>query len=703
MSPEFDDRERDQILRDLQSPDEEVRRLAVEQLGSLPTAEALPRLVECLGDSDWRVRKTAVERLVAAPDSGGVLDALIQALADGENPGRRNSAVEALVEIGEAAVPSLVETLSSDDVDVRKFAVDALAGVGSRSAQDALLATLRDADPNVRAAAADALGMIGEAGSAGALLAISNDGDEDHLVRFSALRALARLDVPVSAAGIAAALDQSTLRAAAFGVLGRMDDPEAIERLLKGVVSGSRAAREAAMQALLRMLGVVDGERAQRVVSDLREAARGACSLVPELVERLEVADLSMRLVHVQFMGLLDLPSCAVPILRAGRDEAIREVAHRTLAAMGQTAEAAFDEEWSELDVELRCDACEVLAMCSGDRGSQRLLAALEEEDAELRGAAARALGRRRCMDSVVPLVERLEAAAGSDEFDAEDEVEAVIDGLVCLAGAPDEGADPAVAARIAELLSERLDGAGEPVRHAIASVMGKIGRPDDAELVSILLKDSSARVRRAAVDALSRLDSAADCEPLRLALADESPAVRVAAAAALGGSRSGSALDDLGRLLHDEDDRVRAAAVRAMGAVGERLGEEASAPVIGQVGGLLREGGAVAMACAEALRRIGGLAAARTASGLLTRTEPELVQAAIACIGEHGDAECVEDLLALVAHDGWAVRADAIQTLAERGVTKAVPPILRRLETERDDFVRDVILRALRRLEEPQ
>jgi HEAT repeat protein len=32
--------------------------------------------------------------------------------------------------------------------------------------------------------------------------------------------------------------------------------------------------------------------------------------------------------------------------------------------------------------------------------------------------------------------------------------------------------------------------------------------------------------------------------------------------------------------------------------------------------------------------------------------------------------------------------------------VVGAVPPILRRLETEQDEFVRDAILRALKRLE---
>ena len=44
--------------------------------------------------------------------------------------------------------------------------------------------------------------------------------------------------------------------------------------------------------------------------------------------------------------------------------------------------------------------------------------------------------------------------------------------------------------------------------------------------------------------------------------------------------------------------------------------------------------------------------------------------------------------------------RDDAIQALADCRVAISVPPILRRLETEQDEFVRGVILRGLKRLE---
>ena len=72
----------------------------------------------------------------------------------------------------------------------------------------------------------------------------------------------------------------------------------------------------------------------------------------------------------------------------------------------------------------------------------------------------------------------------------------------------------------------------------------------------------------------------------------------------------------------------------------------------------------------------------------------------AVTCIGRHGNADELDTLVPLVSHTDWSVRAEAIQALADRGTARAVPPILRRLETEQDEFVRDVILRALKRLE---
>ena len=702
MTSEAGNRERDSVVRDLADPDEELRRLAVERLLAFPADESIPLLVESLGDDSWRVRKAAVARLVSCSESEQVADALIAAMADGENPGRRNSAVEALTGIGAGVVPKLTEALESDDVDVRKQVVDTLAGIGDQATCEAVIGALRDPDSNVCAAAADALGVIGGSGVAEALRGTATREDADCLVRLSALRSLARLEVPVAVSELSGLLEDAVLRPAAFVLLGYVDCKESIAHLLEGIGSGSRSSREAAMEALLRIYSRLEGDAAKELSRRLREIAEGSDQLIASIVERIPDADLSSRLILIQFLGLVGTRECVMPILKAGRDEAMAEVAQATLESLGAIAEVAIDEHWSEFDVELQRDACEVLGRAGGARGNARLFAALDASDVELRSAATRALGRRRCEDALPALVRRLEVAALDDEFEGEEEIETLVDALVALARPAGGKSDGEQAAEAISLLEVRLDGAIEGVRLVIARVLGRIGRREDAELVVRLLKDPSAQVRRAAVEALSRLEPGAASEPLRLALADEASLVRMAAAVALGQSDDPKVLDDLQRLILDEDVQVAAAAVRAIGAHCADSDEITSqSEVVAFLEHALAGEGMLAMAAVEALLEIGGVEAARAASGLLGSSEPQLVQAAVGCIGACGDADTLGELLPLIQHSSWAVRAEVIHLLAARRVVKAVPAILRRLETEQDSFVRDAILDALKRLED--
>lgn len=79
--------------------------------------------------------------------------------------GVRETAADALARIGDAAVPSLVETLQDPDREVRAQAARALARMGPRAepAIPALIAALNDSDKEVRMGAARALGQIGPA------------------------------------------------------------------------------------------------------------------------------------------------------------------------------------------------------------------------------------------------------------------------------------------------------------------------------------------------------------------------------------------------------------------------------------------------------------------------------------------------------------------------------------------------------------
>jgi HEAT repeat protein len=213
-------------------------------------------------------------------------------------------------------------------------------------------------------------------------------------------------------------------------------------------------------------------------------------------------------------------------------------------------------------------------------------------------------------------------------------------------------------------------------------------------------MKDANSSVRRASVEALARLEPGTAKEPLRLALADESPMVRIAAAHALGASESAEVVDDLRRLTDDEDPSVRASAVGSVIVRLSQLNTDRSRNEMQQViDAALADEPPVALAAIEALCEVGGITAERAVE-ILERPEPELVRAAIRYIGIHSDADSLEVLFPLISHSDWSVRAEAIQTVADRRLTRGLPAILRSLDSEQDEFVRDVALSALKRLE---
>ncbi len=133
-----------------------------------------------MADTDWRVRKTAVEALVAI-EGESVITGLIEALSAQDNAGARNSAIEALVQIGGPAVECPACRLDTPDPEVRKFVVDILGEIKDRRAVPALIARLEDADENIRVAAAEALGKIRDRRAVDALLVCLTRPDQGWL------------------------------------------------------------------------------------------------------------------------------------------------------------------------------------------------------------------------------------------------------------------------------------------------------------------------------------------------------------------------------------------------------------------------------------------------------------------------------------------------------------------------------------------
>jgi HEAT repeat protein len=185
-------------------------------------------------------------------------------------------------------------------------------------------------------------------------------------------------------------------------------------------------------------------------------------------------------------------------------------------------------------------------AFALGDMGSAAavpaLLETLDDHDRDVRGAAARSLGRLGAVAAVQPLAIALgtgsipRAVAGQALLTIGP---AALDGLELLLG------------------HEEAE-----VRACAVELIGLLGDASDASLLAARLRDTSAEVRAKASRALGRLGAEDAAAELRATLADRIPFVRTAAATALGAIGDREAVPDLlGQAAWDEFYPARAAA----------------------------------------------------------------------------------------------------------------------------------------------
>ncbi|HUF39958.1 MAG TPA: HEAT repeat domain-containing protein [Anaerolineales bacterium] len=206
------------ILRTLNAPNEEIRRMAAIALGRAGDPRAAGPLIESLkpgaldpATPEGRLQRRMMFEAIAAVGPG-IWQPLIELLALAD-PGIRGFAADALVNLGPAAAAPLAEVLGSHPKpEVRAEAARLLGRLGEGEVVEALTLALRETlsgpyplifllrllyDPTapVRAASAAAIGQIGGMDGAARLLS-SARFDPSPVVNAAAEAALARLGAP---------------------------------------------------------------------------------------------------------------------------------------------------------------------------------------------------------------------------------------------------------------------------------------------------------------------------------------------------------------------------------------------------------------------------------------------------------------------------------------------------------------------------
>jgi HEAT repeat protein len=129
------------VIKDLlKSPHPDVRWWATRSLAEFHDPESAKLLIGSLDDADVSVRQCAAVALRQRPNSNAVPQ-LVKALNDPDRLMARLAA-DALIAIGEVAVPPMIEVMESGSSQARLEAVRALAEIGDSRAIPVLFTAL---------------------------------------------------------------------------------------------------------------------------------------------------------------------------------------------------------------------------------------------------------------------------------------------------------------------------------------------------------------------------------------------------------------------------------------------------------------------------------------------------------------------------------------------------------------------------------
>jgi len=656
--------DRDQIHHMLQSPQEEDRLQGLRLLGRSDARTDLAMVCQALGDESWRIRKEAVQLFLSLPCAGELAGEVIELLHSEENAGLRNAAVEILVQLGYQVVPILVEELSCNDHDVRKFVLDILGDIGAESCIEPMLGALNDPDENVRAAAVENLGKLRAAESVTSLLAAMNTADL--WLRFTILEALARIGQSVPVDSLLVFSGEKLLRKALFDCLGRIGGADAVPTLVAGLTDEMRNVRDAAVVGLDRIAAAGDAEVTEQL------AGLAGSDSAQALGRALESPDLGMRSAAVRLLGRVRDVRFAPRLLALFDDELLRETAAATLIGMGREAACSLLQHWRDFDSRSRAYLVFILGESGCDEGYDLLLEALADADVELRVVAVQALGKLGRFEAVAPLVGAL--------VDASDEVR--------------DGATLSLR-RLSQIYPEELVRELHPLlasedaelRMHVVSVFGQMTGSEVAGCLGFAMKDESPLVRRAAVRACSGRPAGGELSTLMLALTDEDSEVRRLAVEALGTSGDQQAIAPLKLALQDDDIWVRAAAVRSLGRLG---GGDVFTPVSQALADPV---GLVAIAAMETLQDLDPVNAFPNIVRCLAHGDEEVVNAALNLLATSGRSEWLPAATdSLLNHRHWEVRCTFIRTLAGIQGAGCRSLLENRLLIEGEELVRHLI-----------
>ena len=516
-------------------------------------------LQSLLGSTDTSAEDTLPSDSTQGLDLTGTpsseLEQWIADLAFGD-VGAREAAVESLVALGPQAVEPLITVMRDGNSSEQMGAAEVLGRIGDPRALDVLIAALQDDFSLVREKAAEALGLMGDARAVEPLIAVLRD--ENSEAQEQAAKALGQIGDSRAVEPLIDALyaEDPFAREQAIFALGKLKDPRAVEPLMRLFEKGDSLDQYYAEQALVMV---------------------GAPS-VDSLILALQNADRFIQTRAVTALGEIKDPRAAEPLAAYLRTADDQIPVYQALVNIGEPAVDVLIAALQEDDIEVSGYAAKALGEIRDPRAVDPLIAALSREDFYYKGWAAIALGQIGDPRAIEPLIASMKGYERATQGPAKDALvmfgDPAVEPLIAALKNEDAGIRQWSVLALGEIKDLRavdpliavLSDEDFYVRIEVPMVLA--GFEDPRVLPPLLgaLQDTQwSRVRMNAADALAELKDPAAVEPLIAALQDEDSYVRRQVALALGAIGDPKAVDPLLAALDDNDPVAAMAAAEAL------------------------------------------------------------------------------------------------------------------------------------------
>lgn len=443
---------------------------------------------------------------------------------------------------------------------------------------------------------------------------------------------------------------ENNVRRTIVKALGQLGDSRAIEPLITRLDDHEATVQEAAKDALVKI----------------------GPSSVELLLAHLDDSESDIRLAAIEVLGRLG-DTRAVKSLIALLDDPeviVRLAVAEALEKLGDTrAVEPLIAQLDDPETVVRQAIVEVLEQLGDVRAVEPLIAQLNDPEVAVRWATVIALGQLgdvRASEALIALLN-----------DPEAKVRRAVASVLGYLGD----------ARAVETLITRLDDPETSVRQNVVKALGQLCDPRVIEALIERLNDPAARVRCAIVDVLGQFRDVRVVKPLLARLNDPEVAVQRAIIDVLGQLGDVRAVEPLLTQLDVPAADVRRAVVKALGQLGDARAAEPLLALLNTSSFDIRS------AVRNALVQIGPAA---VAPSLMRLGDPKAARSSIVNIlGQIGDTQAVEPLLALLNDPEVAVREAVATALGQLHDTRAVEPLLERLD-DPDSAVRWAVAAAL-------